>query len=389
MNITNSSDSKYDHNIQEITLTREQLYQKVWSIPAIKLAKELGISDVAITKICKKLNIPKPHPGYWKQVSTHKNIRIVPLPSIAPGISDEIIIYPQIRHQQAPFLNPDLREKIQFEQQPENRIGVETTLRSPHKFIQETRKVLSGTSPDRYNRLTGFRTIPSLDVHVSEASLNRALCIMNALIYALEFRGYTVTANTDRQYRTVVAIADNNVHVRIIEKVDRRKIIAPKISSYSPQWDYLPTGILQFEIAPYWSEGCQKRWSDSPTVPLENQLNDIIAGILICADAQHRRTKEMEVAHQRENEKRLAREELERQKQAELNRYKQLESQADVWQKSQSLRAFIKACEMKFIERLGTIQPDSPEAEWLHWANNYVDTMDPLLNNIVSKEEKL
>jgi biotin operon repressor len=33
-------------------LTREELYEKVWSTPGTKLAEELGISDVAITKRC-------------------------------------------------------------------------------------------------------------------------------------------------------------------------------------------------------------------------------------------------------------------------------------------------------------------------------------------------
>ena len=41
-------------------LTREELYEKVWSTPGTKLAEELGISDVAITKRCKKLMSPVP-----------------------------------------------------------------------------------------------------------------------------------------------------------------------------------------------------------------------------------------------------------------------------------------------------------------------------------------
>jgi hypothetical protein len=29
-------------------ITREELYERIWKIPATKLAKELGISDVAL-----------------------------------------------------------------------------------------------------------------------------------------------------------------------------------------------------------------------------------------------------------------------------------------------------------------------------------------------------
>ena len=49
---------------EDIVISREELYQLVWSKPVAKIAKEFGISDVAIAKICKKLNIPKPGLGY-------------------------------------------------------------------------------------------------------------------------------------------------------------------------------------------------------------------------------------------------------------------------------------------------------------------------------------
>ena len=42
-----------------IKLTREELYEKVWSMPATKLAKEFEIPDVALGKRCKKLDIPR------------------------------------------------------------------------------------------------------------------------------------------------------------------------------------------------------------------------------------------------------------------------------------------------------------------------------------------
>src|SRR5687768_14556893 len=63
-----------------VELTREQLYQKVWATPAVKHAKELGISDVAIGKICKKYDIPKPPSGYWSKVQHGRKVQRTPLP---------------------------------------------------------------------------------------------------------------------------------------------------------------------------------------------------------------------------------------------------------------------------------------------------------------------
>src|ERR1700704_2520660 len=62
-------------------LTREQLYEKVWSAPTTQVAAELGISDVALAKRCKKLNVPKPSLGYWAKVAAGQKPAKVPLPS--------------------------------------------------------------------------------------------------------------------------------------------------------------------------------------------------------------------------------------------------------------------------------------------------------------------
>jgi hypothetical protein len=39
--------------------------EKVWSQSVSSLAKEMGISDVGLAKICKRYNIPRPGLGYW------------------------------------------------------------------------------------------------------------------------------------------------------------------------------------------------------------------------------------------------------------------------------------------------------------------------------------
>jgi hypothetical protein len=66
-----------------LTLTREQLYDRVWDEPAYMLAPQLGISDVALAKTCKRLGIPKPSRGYWarlgngcKRISCRRQSRI-------------------------------------------------------------------------------------------------------------------------------------------------------------------------------------------------------------------------------------------------------------------------------------------------------------------------
>jgi hypothetical protein len=54
---------------QKRTITRLELFELVWSKPSSSAARELGISDVGLSNICKKLGVPKPERGYWVKVA--------------------------------------------------------------------------------------------------------------------------------------------------------------------------------------------------------------------------------------------------------------------------------------------------------------------------------
>lgn len=51
----------------------EEMQKLVWEKSTIVLAKELGVSDVAIAKFCKKHNITKPQRGYWAKQKALSN----------------------------------------------------------------------------------------------------------------------------------------------------------------------------------------------------------------------------------------------------------------------------------------------------------------------------
>jgi len=56
-------------------LSREELFALVWERPTSEIAKELGISDVAVGKLCEKLQVPKPPRGYWARVEAGQTPR--------------------------------------------------------------------------------------------------------------------------------------------------------------------------------------------------------------------------------------------------------------------------------------------------------------------------
>jgi hypothetical protein len=63
---------------------REELYERVWTVPIRKLAKQYGISDVALAKSCRKLSIPLPGRGYWAKKKANRPVcPRPPLPTVA------------------------------------------------------------------------------------------------------------------------------------------------------------------------------------------------------------------------------------------------------------------------------------------------------------------
>ncbi len=56
-------------------MTREELYELVWSQPTRTVAKSMGISDVALAKQCRKANVPVPPRGWWAR---KQSVQIVP-----------------------------------------------------------------------------------------------------------------------------------------------------------------------------------------------------------------------------------------------------------------------------------------------------------------------
>lgn len=76
-----------------VRLIRERLYALVWDKPMRTLARELGLSDVALHKICRKHSIPTPPVGYWAKKTHGKRVDVTPLPKAGSGSATPILIH--------------------------------------------------------------------------------------------------------------------------------------------------------------------------------------------------------------------------------------------------------------------------------------------------------
>ena len=57
-----------------LTLTRQQLHDRVWTTPTDKLAGELGLSGRGLGKLCARHDIPVPPRGYWAKKAAGKRV---------------------------------------------------------------------------------------------------------------------------------------------------------------------------------------------------------------------------------------------------------------------------------------------------------------------------
>ncbi len=85
---------------ETITFHRDQLYEEIWSVPILQLAKQYGISDVGLAKICKKMKIPRPPRGYWAKRS-YGQPTIKPILRPAPDDTPSVVTVDRDTHQLA------------------------------------------------------------------------------------------------------------------------------------------------------------------------------------------------------------------------------------------------------------------------------------------------
>jgi Phage integrase family len=67
---------------------RETLYGLVWTAPVMEVAGRLGVSDVALAKLCRRANIPTPARGYWARTESGQQISRPPLPTAPEGLPE-------------------------------------------------------------------------------------------------------------------------------------------------------------------------------------------------------------------------------------------------------------------------------------------------------------
>ena len=77
---------------KQIKISRTDLYERVWTTPLRTLAKEFGLSDVGLAKLCRRHGIPLPGRGYWVRMQFGKKQERTALPDAKDATAETIVI---------------------------------------------------------------------------------------------------------------------------------------------------------------------------------------------------------------------------------------------------------------------------------------------------------
>ena len=373
---------------ETIFLKREALYKMVWAEPVSKLAREYGLSDRGLGKICKRLEIPVPGRGYWQMKKKGLKIPIPPLRPTKKSYATGAYIHTKSKPCTDGEQDHETCDLITAEKLPENKIMVPSSLDSPHSLIAMTSKSLMGAKIDDRG-LKQPRARGCLDVHVGPNSIDRAMLIMDTLVKALETRGFDISVAKEPPFSTSVSVMDEIIPFALNEDLNRteKKLTAAQMKEkekhpwmYSRQeYEYSPNGILSLRIKSDDPLNTRKKWCDGRRQRLEDCLNSFVGGIIKTAIAMKHLRVERERKEREWQEERQRREEREKIRQEEEEKMKVLDREGESWHRSQKIRSYIEAVKKWGIQKYGEIKPDGKLQQWLTWATRQADRLDPLV----------
>src|ERR1700733_13809995 len=73
-------------------ISREELYELVWSVPMIKVAEKFSVSGSYMARVCSVLGVPRPERGYWAKLEVGK---APPRPALTEALPGDQLFWSQ------------------------------------------------------------------------------------------------------------------------------------------------------------------------------------------------------------------------------------------------------------------------------------------------------
>lgn len=380
---------------------REKLYEEVWNEPVTHVAKKYGVSNVAIKKICKSMNIPTPPNGYWAKLMNGKEVEKIPLPPASDGLSIKYGIKPLNPNAIINKGNDNALSFLTSEEQ-EQLFNVASSLKIDHKKkpseeILKHRKIVDDWNNKHYSiegtayRYSDFvRTrstnnngkyvvVPLLAGTLSDDGLKRAYKIIDALITGIIQLGFSV--NSDMSFN----IRGEVVKFVLYEKRDKTKhIITSKeektLRDYNknpmgykpiiPLYDYQFSGKLAFNTK------TNAYIRDTDKYALEDRLADMLIQLVEQSEIIRKdRLRREEEQRRKEEEERLRKLSIELHN-LEVDKLTALFRELSDFDIATKIRNYVNYVQQKDVRH--------EKSDWIVWAKEKADWYDPTVDKMDS-----
>lgn len=270
------------------TLTRQELYDLVWSTPITELADQFAISDRGLAKICLRHQIPVPGRGYWAKIEAGQSANKTPLWRIEnPGIETVRIggLTTDVNPYVAFAINATRAAKQTLQKERKAPKGSNTPAKTRdlaaiaiperplHSSLREFAKELSSAVTDR----TGALNVRWVKIH--RDSIHRVIAFLNALAHQIEPQGITFAGRNSR-----VAFKKDDALVDF-EITSPKKRVTTETSYGWKHYENVFVGRLAFRIFGR-AQGVKSNWVDTDHRKIETSISQIIESYRINLDVQ-------------------------------------------------------------------------------------------------------
>lgn len=377
-------------------LTREALYDLVWSVPVRSVAADFGVSDVWIKKCCVRADVPVPERGYWTKLKAGKPVVRAELPLRAPGMPDAVQVGGSStrawRYDEADELAeddpppPSFNEPLDaVRQRTAKRLDKVARCRDLSAAVPPIRKLLQSDDKLRAKQLETSWMASWHKPRFGSAFEKRRLRILNAIALGLNRSGGRLEIR-DKAARELFALIGEQSLAFSLDHPQARPNRHGEPETRNGQ-----AGPLRLELKPRRpAEATSGAWADRHDAKLEDQLTEIVLAMIIAGEAEYRfrcfswheyllkrrRENEIESARRKAEAEERERQRLIREAQARRER---LFAQGAAWRTAQDIRSMVAA--------LAEVEERPEFDEWRRWALSEADLLDPVCNGALSAPE--
>lgn len=368
-------------------MRRSELYEKVWAKPMVRLARELGISDVGLAKACRRHSVPVPPRGYWAKLQAGQTPPKTPLP--APELDLEV-----------DFATTDPAERDRQRTAEQHRkeaikartdmlvatvgVTVPEKLDRPHPLVAATQRYVERVPRlvERYKRrgLSAWRLNPEaerppfeqhgryslfreglLNITASLSIMEWALRFHDAIFKALIAGGMKIqwcpAQESNSRHRqsepACIQLSQSGETFKVeFSQGYRRVPVDPetlaerrKSESWVRDFEYIPSEKLSFRIIG--SEYAAKKSWDGTQEKLQAQVSEIVQTIFglvpLQAELRTKREAAAELARQQAEQAALQR----RRREARTEQLKNAFAMAEAHERVRNLEAFLSQLDLK------------------------------------------